>query len=387
MSWAIVCIMIQRLSRNTLILLLNNLGTAGLAFALTIIIGRGLGDVGLGQYATIMAWILPLTMLADFGVGTLVTRDVAAQRGHTRAYVRQALWMRALFGGGLVALTSLLAPWLSSDENVVTGLRIAAWLILIDATFGVYTAIWRAWETMLPIFLLNALYLSLQVIGALIALRLDAGLRGILIAIVLADAVQLVAAWSYWRLRTLPQAPKAKDQPPDVRQFLRRAWPFALAAVLATVQLRMMFQLLEALSSAQVVGWFAAASRFIEAARMPPFALFGAIFPAMSSLASEPEGLRSIFRRTNIGLALYATAAALGFAALGGPIIRLSFGTEFAEAAPLLTLLGIALIPSLLRQNLITLRYARGGEAAVNRILLAILPLQLLLGWMLVRSL
>jgi O-antigen/teichoic acid export membrane protein len=333
-----------------------------------------------------MAWVLPLTMLADFGVSTLITRDVAAAPHLTRAYVKQALRVRLFFGGGLVALTLLLAPFLTSSDAIIGGLRIAACMILIDSTFGVFTAIWRAWETMLPIFLLNALYLTLQVIGALIALSLDAGLNGILLAIVIADGIQLVAAWFVWQLRTLPKAESARDVPFSVVDFMRKAGPFALAAVLATVQLRMMFQLLEALSSTAVVGWFAAASRFIEAARMPPFALFGAIFPAMASLARDPQQLRVTFRRTTLGLAAYATLAALGFALLGGTVIRLSFGDEFAEAAPLLTLLGIALIPSLLRQNFITLRYALGGEQAVNRILLAIVPLQLGIGWMLVRA-
>jgi O-antigen/teichoic acid export membrane protein len=260
--------MIQRLSRNTIILLLNNLGTAGLAFVLTIIIGRGLGDVGLGQYATVMAWVLPLTMLADFGVSTLITRDVAAAPHLTRAYVKQALRVRLFFGGGLVALTILLAPFLTSSDEIAAGLRIAACMILIDSSFGVLTAIWRAWETMLPIFLLNALYLTLQVIGALIALSLNAGLNGILLAIVIADGIQLVAAWFVWRLRTHPKAEATSDVPFSAMDFMRKAGPFALAAVLATVQLRMMFQLLEALSSAAVVGWFAAASRFIEEMRV-----------------------------------------------------------------------------------------------------------------------
>ncbi|HLA43755.1 MAG TPA: phospholipid carrier-dependent glycosyltransferase, partial [Aggregatilineales bacterium] len=130
-------------------------------------------------------------------------------------------------------------------------------------------------------------------------------------------------------------------------------------------------------STTGVLGWYAAASRFIEAAKMPPFALFGAIFPLMSA---QPESLKRIFRHTSAGLALYGFAAGLGFTLLGSALIIFTFGTAFKNATPILTLLGWTLIPVLLRQNLITRHYAENRERFVNWMLLAILPVQLLLG-------
>src|SRR5690606_24335443 len=143
---------------------------------------------------------------------------------------------------------------------------------------------------------------------------------------------------------------------PPLRDFMRRAMHFAIAGLLAAIQLRMIFLLLESISTAKVLGWYAAASRFVEAAKMPPFALFGAIFPALSAL--QPHDLKRTFRRTNTVLALYALAAGVVFMLLGGWVIGLMFGDEFKNAAPILTLLGWSLLPGLLRQNLITHHYA-----------------------------
>src|SRR5690606_28302176 len=60
--------------------------------------------------------------------------------------------------------------------------------------------------------------------------------------------------------------------------LLRRAWPFALAAILAALQARTGTILLERLTDTTQVGYYAAATRFVEAARMIPNALFGALF-------------------------------------------------------------------------------------------------------------
>src|SRR5258708_19207637 len=70
----------RRLTSNTAILLANNVGSAGLAFLISVFIGRGLGAEGLGQYAFIMAWVSPLVALADFGMGSLFTRHLAPRR-------------------------------------------------------------------------------------------------------------------------------------------------------------------------------------------------------------------------------------------------------------------------------------------------------------------
>lgn len=386
-----------KLSRNAATLFLSNASTAVLAFILSLLIGRGLGDMALGQYAAVMAWILPLTLLADFGISTLLTRDLAQNRRLTLPYIAHALRLRWLLGGGLVMALWLLAPWLASDPAVVDGLRFAALMILIDATFGVYTAVWRAWETMQPILWLNVALLTAQVMGTGLAIWLEGGVRGVIIAVVAADAAQLGAAWLLWRVKFRPIWIK-KDTinavPPvsslqeigSTAKLLCKSVHFMLGGVLAAVQARMMFWLLERFSSVEVIGWFAAASRFIEAARMPPFALFGAAFPALSVLAAQPDRLRRTFRSMNSLLAAYGLVIGLSFTLLGAWIIAVTFGQEFKNAAPLLGLLAWGLLPALLRQNMTLLYYARHAERQVNHVMLSALPLQGLLGAALIRS-
>ncbi len=371
--------MLSRLSLNTFILILSNTLTAGLAFLLSLLIGRGLGDTGLGRYAAVMAWIFPLTILADFGVSTLITRDVAENRSRTADYIRQALFWRWVLAGGLV-----LFLWIgASAAETAQGLRIASFLILIDSLFGIYTAVWRAWQIMWPILLLNTGLLSLQVVGTALVLWQGGGLNAVLAALVLADGIQLGAAWLLWRFkfdRPVPQTEKIIHW-----EFLKKALPFAAGGLLAAVYSRMIFLILESAASPEVVGWFAAASRFVEAAKMPALALFGAIFPLLAALSRDSAALHSLVKKVNWGLTIYAFGGTVFLTLLSQPILDFTFGEGFQNTVPILMLLSWSLIPSLLRQNFAAVHYALHHEHRVNQIMLVALPVQGMAGIVLVQ--
>ncbi|MBC8172002.1 MAG: oligosaccharide flippase family protein, partial [Anaerolineae bacterium] len=67
----------SRLASNTLTLLTGNAGSAMLSLLLSVLIGRALGKDGLGVYAAALAWVYPVALLADAGLSTLITRDLA----------------------------------------------------------------------------------------------------------------------------------------------------------------------------------------------------------------------------------------------------------------------------------------------------------------------
>ena len=115
------------------------------------------------------------------------------------------------------------------------------------------------------------------------------------------------------------------------------------AALFFALQIRLSLILLESLSSTTEAGYFTAANRFVEAARMFPNALFGALFPALSALALNPAVMAKTFRRAMLGLALFGVIAGVGFTILAGFLLNLVYGAEFAPAVPTLIVLGWSL--------------------------------------------
>ncbi|MFN8447320.1 MAG: oligosaccharide flippase family protein [Anaerolineae bacterium] len=160
------------------------------------------------------------------------------------------------------------------------------------------------------------------------------------------SAGQLVAAWVVYRRKFIsltsppsraahPLSPPAWGEGDGVRgessllPLLRRAFPFALAAVFAALQIRLSVILLERLATTAEVGYFSAASRFVEAARTIPNAFFGALFPALALLAADRLRMARTFRRSLIGLGAFGAAAGVGFSLLALPVIRLTYGDGF----------------------------------------------------------
>jgi O-antigen/teichoic acid export membrane protein len=359
----------SRLSRNTITLLISNLGGAPLSFILSALIGRALGTEGLGAYAVAMAWVLPLSLIVEFGLSTLMQRDLAADLSTVRVTLESVILSRLLIGGAVMLLLILAAPLVSTDSNVIVGLRISAPMVIILPLFSTFTAIYKAYGAMWPVPWLNIGMLLAQVILTVLALLSGAELIAVLILNVATSAVQLAAAYAIYRWRfyaviTSNFNPARILQP--LASLLRRAFPFALAALFAALQTRLSVILLEQLATTAQVGYFSAAARFVEAARMIPNAFFGALFPALSALAADRILMRHTFRRGMFGLGALGATTGIGFLILAQPFITLTYGTEFAPAIPVLQVLGWSLLFSNLRGARTLYLYALGQERRVN---------------------
>ncbi len=358
------------LSRNTLILLISNVGSALLSFVLSVLIGRTLGQDGLGVYSTALAWVFPLSLVAEFGLGTLITRDVAQNPDSEAEYLRITTLARLWIGGGLIVLLVFGASFLSSDPAVVAGLQISAPLIIIVPFFGAFTAIFRARQIMWPIPWLNVGMLVIQVIMTIGVFLTGGGVIAALIVNAITSAGQLAATWwiyrHYFVIDQTSETRALGEAPLQTGVLLKRAWPFALAAVLAALQTRIGTILLERLTDAGNVGYYAAATRFVEAGRTIPNALFGALFPALAALTQQPEKLNRTFRRVMGGLTGFGLLMGIGFSIFTPLILNLTYGAKFAPATAVLQIAMWSLLPSLLRGGLTLYWYALGREQLAN---------------------
>ncbi len=355
--------MFNRLTRSALTLLLSNLGGAALAFVLSVLIGRALGQDGLGVYATALAWVFPLALMAEFGLGTLVTREVAHDPSAAATLLHVAARARLALGGGLMLLLVIAAPALSRDALVVRGLQLSAPLVVILPFFSLFSAVFRAHQQMWPLPWLNIGMLAIQIPVTILAFQAGGGALAALAINTLTSAGQLTAAW--WIYRRWFHA-EDKPRPLPLAPVLRRAWPFALAALLAALQIRIGAILLEQLADTSQAGYYAAASRLAEAGRIIPNAFFGALLPALAALSQDLSALDRLFRRTAWGLAAFGALAAAAGALFASDILRLTYGAAFIPAEPALSAALWGLLPGLLRGGRTLYWYARGREQYTN---------------------
>ena len=377
--------MSTRLSRHTLLLLASNVGGAVLLFALSVLIGRTLGREGLGVYSVVLAWVFPLSLLVDFGLSTLATREIAQNPTDAGQQLTLMAAARLLLGGLAALVLVAAAPLLSDDPAVVMGLRVSAPMAMLLPFYSSFTAAFKGMGAMWPIPWLNVGMLAAQVALSVAVQARGGDIVALLVVNTVTSLGQLLAAWLLWRRVFAPRVTPspARFDHAALRATLRRAWPFALAALFAALQMRISFILLERVDSVDEVAYFAAASRFVEAARLLPNAFFGALFPALAALTAQPDALRQTFLRAFGLLALFGSAVIAGAWLFGAPVINLTYGEDFAGAAIVLGVLAVALLLSLLRGALTLFLYARNDERRVNVVngsaLLFQIPLSLFL--------
>lgn len=371
----------RRIAQNTAILLGVNLSSAIFGLLISVAIGRALGSQGLGRYSLVLAWTFSLGIFAEFGLNALVTREVARQRERADPYLVASFVAKTALSLVLIAALFIAAPLVSREDETIVALRLGTILILLSALYGSLTAIFRAFERMAPILILNVGGLALQLVGTLALIANDQGVIPLVALAVEIQALQLVAAMMIYRV-AFPHEDKSRMERGLIAQMLRAAFPFAVAGIISAVEMRANYVLLGLLQDVRAVGWYSAASRFTEAAKMLPNAFFGAIFPAFAALGGSAQ---SQFRHSRWALLLFAFGIALALSVLAQPILALSFGSAFEGAQATLIILAWSLVPGLANGLTMLFLYTRGDESFANKVFALSLLIQLALAFPLIR--
>jgi O-antigen/teichoic acid export membrane protein len=365
-----------KIGQNTGTLLLVNIAGAVMGFLMAAVLGRGLGDAGFGQYSFVMTWLLSLMLLTEFGLSTVITRDLAAQPEQTHRYLINSLAGKTLLSLPIILILLFLAPQLAAGQNpaVIAGLRWGVLFLYSGLVYSSFTAIFRAHQTMSPILWLTLSGQSVLLAGTLWLVLERQPLFLIIAWAGLSQVGQcLLAAVFYKKLH-----PRRFDHPEMwpvsgamMRRLIVKAWPFALAGILAALQLRANVLILAYLQGDQALGWYAAASRFVETGKQLPGAFYSAMLPAMAAMAGARNAAQSLalqrtLNRSRLGLLAFAGLASLGALLLAGPILTLVYGSDYQPATLTLQILTLTLIPSAQNSLLIIYLYACGDERFVN---------------------
>lgn len=373
------------IGQNTGILLVVNLTGAVLGFLMAAALGRGLGDAGFGQYSFVMTWLLSLMLLAEFGLSTALTRDLAAQPEQTHRYLLNSIAGKTVLSSPFLIILFFFAPQLAAGQSpaVITSLRWGIIFFYTGLIYSSFTAIFRAHQRMSPILWLTLSGQTVLLGGTLILILNQQPLFLIIAWAGLSQLLQCgLAALFYQKLNPSGRNWRELKVPatslrflfsdmPGLRRLIAKAWPFALAGLLAALQLRANSLILAYAQGDQALGWYAAANRFVETGKQLPAAFYGALLPALAALAGssqseQNETLRQTLSQARLGLLAFGIIASLGALFLAQPILTLTYGPDYQPAALPLQLLTLTLIPNAQNSILIIYLYACGDEKFVN---------------------
>jgi O-antigen/teichoic acid export membrane protein len=369
----------SRIGQNTGILLLVNIAGAVMGFLMAAVLGRGLGDVGFGQYSFVMTWLSSLILFSEFGLSTVITRDIAARPEQTPHYLINSLAGKSLLSLPAVFILLDLAPKLTPDQNpaVVAALRWGVIFLCGGLVYSSFTAIFRAHQIMAPILWLTLSGQFVLLAGTAWLVLQQQPLFLIIAWAGLSQAGQCFLALVFYQKLKQPWHDNSRElrswsiNGTLIWELIVKAWPFALAGILAALQLRANGLILAYLQGDQALGWYAAANRFVETGKQLPAAFYSAMLPAMAATVGARNtahrmALQKTLTQSRLGLLAFGVCASVGALLLAQPILRLTYGPAYEPATLTLQILTLTLIPSTQNSLLIIYLYAYGDEKFVN---------------------
>jgi O-antigen/teichoic acid export membrane protein len=371
--------------RNSTWMLASRVASQVFAASLTIIVARGLGEAGLGQYAFITSLLMIANIAATFGTDTYLIREVAAHPANTPGAVNSILSIQLTLSGLVI-----LACWMALQAGYLppaTGQPLLVFVLslLPLAFYSIFSSLLRAREQMDHYMLVTLVSSGLQASGAWLVIHLGGGLLGLAYLTLASSTLSSILAWQLCR-RLAPGIP-AIPEPPPYQAFvkvIKLAMPLALLTVIGVIYQRLAVLALAWLAGEAATGGYSASLRVVEVFKIVHISVLGGLFPIFARLQFQEDGLlapdsrrfRSLSRWSLSLLVAASLIAALVLNLAAPVVINLVYGSGFEASIPILQTMAWILVPYAITSHQSLMLVARGKE---RRVLLAtVLALTLL---------
>jgi len=317
-------------------------GTAALLLILMIAAGRALGEVEFGKFAfaLLLGGIFETTM--DFGLHQVTIRAIARDRSRATSLLHHALTIKLLWAAGTLLVLIVTATILRPERDV----RLACYLIGGSLVFRSYMLTIRGvlqglehfgWDTVVVIS-----DRALLLVLGLIALEAGMGLKGLVIAFVVARGAALAIAGLVTETR-LGGVGFSYDR--DVwRELHATALPLGFFLVVLNLYSYVDGVMLGVMRTDAETGLYTAAYKIYEGFTYAPMAISMVLTPRLSALfTSNREEHRSMaIKGVLVSTALGVVVGGIGFA--GAKLLLTTlFGSRYIYATPAFHILSAGL--------------------------------------------
>jgi O-antigen/teichoic acid export membrane protein len=327
---------LRRIAKNSITPMFAQLAGKVIDFGFAFISLRLLGPEGNGRYTFAVTTWLFFNTLADFGLETLVTREVARDRSYANSnrYFSTMLVMR-------LAFTTLSLPgamlWMGlfGLSGEVTGDVVLATALLMvgmapSAVSATMSAVFRGHEKFEYLAAMQIMASIIKVPLGLGALLIGWGVAGLAGSSIAVNLVTMASLWSIFTRAVIKPDIRKGFERLLVRPMLVSAFPLMLNGFLIGLMFKSDVFLLYPFRGDIEVGLYNSAYKFIDALLIFPSAITMALFPLFSSYSSNSR--ENMMRAYSEGLRLLSILSlpiSAGTLFIAYDIIGLAFGDKF----------------------------------------------------------
>jgi O-antigen/teichoic acid export membrane protein len=328
-------------------------------FVTSLVVARGLGVDEFGRWMLCLAVASAIGIVLDLGYGVLLTREAARNHGGLGDVLAGAIATRLMLLLPVAGIVIAAGPLGGGGPELSNALAAIVAIAGAGAIYGCFAGVLRGRAEWL------AAALGVDIGGAILqcaAATWVASTGGTYVRLLwwfaAVQAAQLLAAAIMWRCRRRTEQRLRQPVLGSLVPLLGRAWPLALSGIVANAQMRVAPLVLGALSTSGHVALFGVAWRIGNLIKVLPNAAFAAALPTFAH-AADAAALRPRFDATLVWFAA-AASAAVGIGA--APLVRLTYGGEFATASVPLLWIGAWILPSIVNAGRKVYLIALGDE-------------------------
>jgi O-antigen/teichoic acid export membrane protein len=354
---------VHTVAKNSLVPIGLSMTNKVIDFAFAMLYVRLLGPDGTGKWYFVVALYGFFEIISRYGLGTLLTRDVAEDKNRSSRYLtnvivlRTLLWLAVL---PIMAFVTYVYRNLGSFDITLFGHQFfntlsgevqpigvqevqAIALLALAMVFANWadalSSMFFAFEKMeYPAGLTNGMAMLKVSLGALVLL-LGWGFVGLAIISLLVNVVQVI--WLYRMVRRTLFKPQWVLDWPLQKHMLLVSGPLMINHLLATIFWRIDIWILRPLAGAVSVGLYSIGLKYLDGLNIIPSLFTMALFPLMSRYARQEGGnlLRSYVLALRL-LVLISLPIAMSVTFLARPLVFIVGGTQYLDVPGVFYLFG-----------------------------------------------
>lgn len=328
-------------AQNTSFLTIASVLQKVISFFYFIFVARMIQVEHTGVYFFAITFTTIFTVVADFGMGPVLTRETARFPDRAQSYFNTVFWTKVLFGVGAYALVVFFSYILRYPQETKLLIYISGLTMFFDNLTTAFNSIFRARK--------NLIYESATVIIS----QFTTLVIGTLALLNHWPLVWLIIAYTIPSFLTTVYMSRFLKRVYGItiqfiwnkevfKIFLATAVPFAMAGIIGRLYAYSDSLLMSKMLTAKELGWWSVPYKITFAFQFIPVALSASVYPVFSSLfLKDKASIGPLFEKSWRYLFAIVFPLALGLMAVAQPVIIHVFGSQYAPSiVPLRLLLG-----------------------------------------------
>ncbi len=331
----------QKVAQNTIIQIIGRAITISVALFGFSIMTRYLGQEGFGFYTTVYGFLAIFSILTDLGLQMTTTKLIADPNNDESVILSNALGLRltaSILFLGAAPLVILLFPY-NSIVKTATGIATLGFIFAsLNATM---TSFFQKHLQMKKVVIAETIGKVSFLSGVLLSVQYDAGLYGIIIAMVSDVAITTLLLWTnVGKKITL----RLSFDFTIWKKILLTTWPLAITIALNLIYFKGDIVIMSLLQPQAAVGLYGAPYRILEVLINLCYIFLGLLLPLFAAAIAQQQlaKLKRMIQTSFDALLVAIIPLIIGGVFVGVPLMSFLAGTEFILSGELIKILLLA---------------------------------------------